>query len=894
MPFCRGKNGFDGARWCPACLYPFPNAANRDEHFSRCRRGEPSKISLPRKGENFMTFKNPQRALEAPLMIYADFECLTEKVQPSVEVDDSRSYTRNYQKHVPCGYALLPVRRSADGSEYLPATVYRGEDAVPNFLRTVVETAEEHQNNINKPLDMQKADWTAFNSATNCYICKEILGADRVRDHCHVSGKFRGAAHAQCNLEYRLTKDVTVGFHNLRRYDGHLIMQRMAELCAEKTDLELDVVPKSLDDFLSFSVKVFKRKRNANGKLFQSFYRIRFIDTCQFLSSSLDTLVQNLQPDDFKVMKDRFNPTEMELLTRKLAYPYDYMDSWPRFKETSLPKQDDYFNILTDSNISDDDYAQALKVFDVLGLQNLGQLHDLYVETDVRLLADVFEKFRDVAIQNYGLDPVHYITLPSFAMDAMLKYTGVTLELITDPDMYMFFEDSMRGGISVISCRRGDANNKYLPNYDPNKPPYYLIYLDVNNLYGKAMCEKLPKDGFKWMSEKEIAELDIASIGKDGRGCVLEVDLEYPEGLHDEHNAYPLAPEHLQITNEMLSDYAKRMKTSNSKTVKKLAPNLLNKSKYIVNYRNLQLYLNYGLKLTKVYRGVSYNESPWMRPYIMFNTLMRQKATNESDKNFFKLANNAVFGKTMENVRRYKEVKFASDPKKQSKLFSNPRLRQVKIYGERLAAYYLAKKETVLEKPIAVGSAILDISKIYMYQFHFDFMLPTYGYRNVKVHMTDTDSFVYGVQTEDLYADFAKEMDRFDFSGYPIDHPLYSTVNKKVLGKMKDETNGELISQFIGNRAKMYSILLQSQKSQMRAKGVSRTTLKKKITHQDYVDTLEGGLTLRHVMRNIQRDGHQIVSREQNKVSLCAYDDKRFLLDDGKTSLAYGNFRIPK
>ena len=880
-------------KWCPACLFPFYDEVKRDEHFTRCRRNEPTKIILPQNGDNYMKFKNPQRALEAPLMIYADFECLTEKVERAVENDMSASYTQTYQKHVPCGYAILPVRRSAAGPEYLPSSVYRGEDAVPDFLRTVVTLADDHHNNISKPLDMTKSDWVNYNSAPECCICKKPVGNDRVRDHCHVSGKFRGPAHPQCNLEYKLTKDVTVGFHNLRRYDGHLIMQRMAELCEEMNDIELEVVPKSVDDFLSFSVKVFKQKRKADGTPFKSFYRIRFIDTCQFLLSGLDTLVANLEDADFKAMKERFNPTEMEVLTRKLTYPYDYMDDWPRFEETTLPKKDDYFNILTDSDISDDEYDQAQKVFEILKCRNLGELHDLYVETDVRLLSDVFEQFRDAALKNYGLDPVHYITLPSFAFDAMLKYTGVELELLTDPDMYMFFEDSMRGGISVIGCRRGDANNKDVPEtYDQRKKMYYLMYLDVNNLYGKAMCESLPKNGFRWMTEEELKELDITSIGSDGRGCMLEVDLEYPEYLHDEHNAYPLAPEHVEITEDMLSDYARRMKTTTTNSMKKLAPNLRNKTKYIVHYKNLQLYLKHGMKLTKIYRGVSFNESPWMEPYIMFNTAMRKKATSDSDKNFFKLANNAVFGKTMENVRRYQDVRFASDPKKQEKLFSSPRLRQLKIYGDRLSAYNLLKKETVLGKPIAVGSTILDISKTYMYQFHYEYMLPTYGWEKVNVHMTDTDSFIYGIETEDLYGDFAKEMDRFDFSDYPVDHPMYSEANKKVLGKMKDETSGIPIMQFAGTRSKSYSLLLKNLVGVKRNKGVGKNTLRKAITHQDYVKTLEEGLTMRHVMRNIQRDGHQIVSREQNKVSLCAYDDKRFLLDDGITSYAYGHFRI--
>ena len=194
-------------------------------------------------------------------------------------------------------------------------------------------------------------------------------------------------------------------------------------------------------------------------------------------------------------------------------------------------------------------------------------------------------------------------------------------------------------------------------------------------------------------------------------------------------------------------------------------------------------------------------------------------------------------------------------------------------------------------KPIAVGFSILDMSKTYIYQFFYEYMEPTYGHENLRLHMTDTDSFIFGVYTEDLYKDMKKEMDRYDFSDYPKEHSLHSIINKKVLGKMKDETCGIPIKQIIGLRSKMYS-MISGKYEKKTAKGISRTTLEKNIVHEDYVRTLNEGVTMRHNNKSIQQDEHTIVSREQNKISLSAYDDKRYLMNDGISSRAYGHYKL--
>ena len=284
----------------------------------------------------------------------------------------------------------------------------------------------------------------------------------------------------------------------------------------------------------------------------------------------------------------------------------------------------------------------------------MGDYTELYCKSDVLLLADVFENFIDVCYEKFHLDPAHYITAPSLGMDGMLKMTEIELGLLTYIDMYLFFEGGIREGVSTITNRYGRANNTYMGDqYDPNKPSKYITYLDANNLYGWAMSQPLPVGDFKWLTEKEIDEMmsDQAKI----KGCTLEVDLENPDDLHDLYSDYPFAPESVAVNG-----------------VEKLVPNLNNKTKYVVGYLLLQESIK--LVLTKIHRGIKYSESTFLKKYIDTNTASRTVAKNEFEKDFFKLMNNAVFGKTMEDVRNRSTVCIVNgqETKELEKLTSRP------------------------------------------------------------------------------------------------------------------------------------------------------------------------------------------------------------------------------
>ncbi|KAL9959333.1 hypothetical protein ACROYT_G032647 [Oculina patagonica] len=547
-----------------------------------------------------------------------------------------------------------------------------------------------------------------------------------------------------------------------------------------------------------------------------------FIDSLNFLQGKLDSLVSATPKESLKITSTISKGSD--LLYKKGFYPYEYMDSWEKFEETSLPEKDKFYSKLNDENITDGDYEHAQNVWKTFGCKTLGDYHDLYVKTDVCLLTDVFENFRKLCLDKYGLDPANYYTSPGLSWDALLKKTGVELELLTDSEMYLFIERGMRGGISMVSKRYAKANNPYVEGYDPSKPKKYIQYLDANNLYGWAMSKQLPKSGFKWKkvmpTEKEIMKKQDWTK----TGWILEVDLDYPAELHEEHNSYPLAPEKKIIDETLYSPYQKRLKEKldhKPPSEKKLVLTLQDKKNYVVHYKNLKLYIEKGMKLKKVHRVLEFNQECWMEPYIRMNTEFRKNAKNDFEKNFYKLMNNSVFGKTMENLRNRVDIKIvrSDETNKIRKLIASPLYSRHCFFSNKMAGIDMHKSRLILNKPVYTGMTILDNSKILMYRFFYDHMKEEYGPRCELIY-TDTDSLLLEIETEDVYKDMEKNIAFYDTSDYPKEHPLYSTDNKKVLGKMKDECAGTPIAERLieedGIRTKGYGYRLLPQSTKLK------------------------------------------------------------------------------
>ena len=584
---------------CDNCLNPFPTEKSLNKHKEYCSKNECIKIDMPKK-ESILEFKNYCNSEKVPFIIYADMESLLNSIQ-SCEPNPQSSYTKQYQKHEPISYSYY-IKCFNDNVFNREPRTYTGLDAMQKFVESLEKDVKEIANIPKADMIFGKEEAERFNKETKCWICGEDLKDDKVRDHCHFTGRYRGAAHNSCNLNYKKPKFIPVVFHNLSGYDSHLFIKNLGFTAGN-----IDCIPNSEEKYISFTKNIeVGSYMNEKGETKPIIYKIRFIDSFKFMSTKLDKLVNNLPEEDFTNLKKYYMGNKFSLVKRKGVYPYEYIDSLERLEENKLPPKEKFYSTLKGKDISNEKYAHAKKVWEVFGMKTLRDYHNLYNETDVLLLADVFENFRNICMENYKLDPAHYFTAPGLAWDACLKMTKVKLELLTDVDMLLMVEKGIRGGVSMISNRYSKANNKYMGDkFNPSEPSKYIQYLYANNLYGAAMSMKLPTCGFKWMNDKEL--LAWRKIP-----CILEVDLEYPNELHDLHNDYPLAPERIMGKNR----------------VEKLIPNLRNKEKYVIHYKNLKQYLDLGLRLTHIYRGIKFEESEWLKPYIDKNTELRAKKGN--------------------------------------------------------------------------------------------------------------------------------------------------------------------------------------------------------------------------------------------------------------------------
>ena len=698
------------------------------------------------------------------------------------------------------------------------------------------------------PMDpLTKKQWKKYKKATKCHICYKpfTLRDPKVRNHCHYTGLYRGPAHSLCNLRYKIPSYIPVVFHNLSGYDVHLFIR---ELGAHTSDME--VIAKNKEDYISFSIKVpVDSYIDKNGEEKDKLIELRFIDSFKFMPSSLDSLTKNLVSGGKKLFGfEDYSELQYGLLTRKGVFPYEYVNSWDRFNETQLPPIDAFYSNLNMSSIHEEDYQHAQQVWEEFGIHNLGDYHDLYLRTDVVLLANVFEAFRDTCLRHYKLDPVHFYTSPGLAWKACLKCTGIKSELLMDPGMLLMFEWGIRGGITQAVHKYASANNKYMGDrFDPKSESSYLQDLDTNNLYGWAMSQPLPTGGFKWtdVNPNEISELAT----RTDKGYLLEVDVSYPKDLHDSHNDLPFMCErmeingveklvpnlrdkknyiiHIQALNQALQhglrldrihraiefdqspwlkayiDFNTQLRTTATNDfekdndlpfmcerieingVEKLVPNLRDKKNYIIHIQALNHALQHGLRLDRIHRVIEFNQSPWLKTYIDFDTQLRTAATNDFEKDFFKLMNNSVFGKTIENIRKHRNIKLVTTEEKYLRTVMKPNFKSGVLFGENLMGCEIGKIKVVMNKPVYLGQVILDLSKIVMYQFHYDYMVPKYGLEKLKLCYMDTDSLVYDIKTEDFYEDISNDVEaRFDTSGYSKTdfRPLPIGLNKKVIG----------------------------------------------------------------------------------------------------------------
>ena len=628
------SSSHDGDYYCLNCFHSYRTENKLNVHKNVCENCNYCKIEMPSNDNNFIKYNQGEKSLKLPFVIYADLERILKKISTCYNNPDLSSTTKISQ-HVLSGYSIF-TNCTFDKS-HNKLSCYRGEDCMKRFCKDLKDHARRIIDFKKKMIiPLTKDEENSYYNEKVCHICLNDLDKDKVKDYCYFSGKYRGEAHNKCNLKHKIPKNIPIIFHNGSKYGYHFIIR---ELASEFED-NFECLGENTEKYVTFSVPIKKRIENKNMDVT---YKIKFVDSFSFMATSLSKLVDNLTgaihndkcdnceynlrfvnatnetltfecvdcKKEYKKevnnkLKERFLNVykfwdyDMNLsLLRKGVYPYEYMDDWDKFEEKELPAIESFHSDLTMEDISDMDLKHANNVFNKFNLNNLGDYHDLYVKSDTLLLAGIFENFRNACLDNYGLDPTHFVSLPGLAWQACLKKTNVKLELITDYDMFLIIEDEIRGGICHAIKRYAKANNYYMKDYNENEDSSCIQYLDINNLYGIAMCEKLPVKGFKWLEDiSSINEEFVKNydIKKNSKGYILKVDVDYHNELQDLHRDLPFLPERLVVNN-----------------TKKLICNLQNKKDYVVHINILKQALEHGLKLINVHKVIESDREEWLK-----------------------------------------------------------------------------------------------------------------------------------------------------------------------------------------------------------------------------------------------------------------------------------------
>ncbi|XP_075259949.1 uncharacterized protein LOC142351664 [Convolutriloba macropyga] len=610
-----------------------------------------------------------------------------------------------------------------------------GPGVMDQFVKTLDQVGKQIYNEKQKHRNFFGLPSISKEEAKTCWICEAELDKNAddttVLDHCHYTGKFLGWAHAQCNLKRRTLNFTPVFAHNLANYDLHHVILALKSSNERNT---FSIIPSTSEKFISLQIGVYiKSRQNRKGVWINEYEYIRLLDSFKFMHSSLDKLVQNLPHDQFKMLEDHFGKwprSSVDQLKQKGSFPYCYIDSFEKLDEVELPPREKWTNSLQqyEVTVTEAEYARALEVFELFNCRNIGDYYNLYLTTDVFLLATVVLCFRKVCYETYGVDCCQYYTASNLSGDAMLKICKPDLELLTEREHLDMVENLIRGGVSSVFAKRlCKANNKFMPDYKPKQQSTFILMIDANNLYGGIM-EKFPLpistfemfDESEWTNENEKEILQRILNTPDGNdvGFIVEVDLIYPDELHELHSDFPLAPTKESIDALWLSHYQEllldQMNVRAPPAGKKLIQTLFPKLNYTLHYQTLKLYVQLGLKVAKLHRVLSFKQGKWLNPYVQLNAQKRKEAKTKFEEDFYKLMVNSSFGKTCEGKRNRVRVKIVRSEEEVHQWTNKPEFQSFKIFDENLASVTLSLSEVLWDKPTIVGACILDLSKFHV------------------------------------------------------------------------------------------------------------------------------------------------------------------------------------
>ena len=892
---------------CELCLYGTTSFPKFKTHSVSCKNDKYQSISYPLPGST-IRFENKGRDRQSPFLCFLDFEAKMSKIDMSenghifncnncVTGGPVRlcSHSERYlQAQLPMTYSMYVFK--SNGELFLSQTYSSDTDVMEHFFNTLNDysTIIEKEVTKYKELFMSARQKVEIQNAVRCYLCKIpfVPGQDIiVADHCHltppqiVNGEkeshILGAAHRHCNLQRQKNKQIPIYVHNLMSYDSNFILGYLHKhKDVSEMINSLTAMPYNSTKFRTFVIDIFS-----------------FKDSFQLLSGSLSELSEDLSISNnpFKLLKQAnlvTSDSQYELLFKKAVYPYEWVTSVSQLIDTTdFPPHSAFFSNLKRSNISLQDYNQGQQIYNDLNCSNMLDYTELYCKLDTLLLAEVVFSYRELIWNEFGLALENYLSTPQIALDACLKLTGKSIGLMSEPSMVTMIENSLRGGVSFV-------NNRHETSATENET---LLYIDANNLYGFAQKLMMPVGEFSFLKPPEFRSLKWQRMTEtQPYGYIAEVDLEFPPSCHDLLDDLPLAPAHTIIKFKNISPFSQNIHTNihgsyaNKYSQQKLVTDLHKKTHYCVHYLNLQFYLEKGAQITKIHSVIKFKQDDFLKTYINLISKKRAESKTSFKKRLFKLLANALYGKFIQDVRKYSKVVFCRSATELSAIASDPLFIDATVISDNLIACTLRNEKINLNKAYAIGFSILELSKLFMYRVWYDQLKPTFK-NDIRLCLTDTDSFIVKINNfskSQIYELIAPIM---DFSNLPTNSPFYNKDNAKVPGFFKDEYPNDEIEEVIGVRSKCYFIKLKNNnKSHVVCKGISKAS-SKTFTLDLYKSCIySSNAVVKTTDTRIKALKEKVIVTESlTKQAFASPDEKRYQLCHIH-SIPYGHYKIPE
>ena len=642
---------------------------------------------------------------------------------------------------------------------------------------------------------------------------------------------------------------------------------------------------------------------------------LRFMDSCNMLKGSLSSLANQhiLNKGDVSLVKSSlsdYSNEAQDLLASsgKQFFPYEYLDNVDKLHETQLPPRECFYSSLTDSSITEEDYQHAQLVWEKTGCQTLEDYVKLYLILDVSFLSEIYLNWRNVLLQEFKLDCLYFLTLASYAIEAMYYRCKISLDSLYDPNLYHMITRNIRGGFCSVGQRHVIANNKDTnPNFDAGTmKSNYLLYVDFNSLYPTVMSQfKLPMGDFAELSESELIEfqkqdlVQIDTIGDIGYYIYCDIAPIRKEVI-DKTDSYPLILSQKNIQDEDISDYTRNLlderdiKLGNNNS--KLVAHHCGVENYLIALPLLQYLVKTGAEVSKIHTVIKFKQGFFLKEFIDQNIKKRAEATNPFIKNALKLINNAVYGRTLLNQLNYAcEAKLCHDENSTTllKSFSKPTFRNVDVINSDRFLVTYNKANVKVSSPIYVGFSILEHAKLYMYRFWYSTIVHTYGKKASFVY-SDTDSFIINIESPDLIQEINGPLaPHLDLSNFPSHHPLYSSKCKGQLGKLKIETAPYFMKEFVALKPKAYSYTTTEHDnlSCNTLKGVPKHIKQNNLNIEAYKSCLYNNVQKYENIFNLRFCNSDMSLIKMNKLVLSSIEDKRFYFNNLK-SVGYGHYKI--